>query len=108
MKGKNEMQEVKQEIAQLVSSKKISKSIGGELLHKLSVALSDLEGNNFEFYRKQATEEINKMVVEAKSQISEYVDRKIYSVGLEALMNGGNITPALNMSETAKIKEDNE
>lgn len=90
------LREVEQGISELINSKKISKSIGTELLHKLSSALSDLEGNNFEFYKKQATEEIDKMVIEAKSQISEYINHKIYSVGLEALMSGENITPMLN------------
>ena len=90
------LHEVKTEIAELIANKKIAKSVGVELLQKLSGALSDLEGSNFEFYRKCATEEINKMVVEAKSQISEYVAAKIYSVGLETLMNGADITPKLN------------
>lgn len=98
-KASSKLREVEQGISELINNKKISKSVGTELLHKLSTALSDLEGNNFEFYKKQATKEIDKMVVEAKSQISEYVANKIYSVGLEALVNGENITPMLNGGE---------
>ena len=92
----SKLREVESGISELINNKKIAKSVGAELLHKLSTALSDLEGNNFEFYKKQATKEIDKMVVEAKSQISEYVAAKIYSVGLEALMSGADITPMLN------------
>lgn len=95
-RASSSLREVEQGISELISGKKISKSVGTELLHKLSSALSDLEGNNFDFYRKQATEEIDKMVIEAKSQISEYINHKIYSVGLESLMSGENITPMLN------------
>lgn len=97
-RASSSLQEVKSDIAELINNKKITKSVGAELLHKLTTALSDLEGSNFEFYRKQATKEIDKMVVEAKSQISEYIAAKIYSVGLETLLNGANITPMLNGS----------
>lgn len=95
-KASSRLREVEQGLSELINNRKISKSVGTELLHKLSTALSDLEGNNFEFYKRQATEEIDKMVVEAKSQISEYVNHKIYSVGLETLMSGKDITPTLN------------
>lgn len=90
------LHEVKNELTELVNNKKISKSVGNELLQKLSSALSALEGDDFDFYKKQATREIDKMVIEAKSQISEYVAAKIYSVGLETLMQGADITPKLN------------
>ena len=95
-RASSSLQEVKSDIAELINNKKITKSVGAELLHKLTTALSDLEGSNFEFYRKQATKEIDKMVVEAKSQISEYIAAKIYSVGLETLLKGADITPMLN------------
>jgi hypothetical protein len=90
------LKEVENEIMALVNNKKIAKSVGSELSHKLSVALSNLEGFGYDYYKKQATEEIDNMVVEAKSQISEYITHKIYSVGLETLMNGTDITPMLN------------
>ena len=95
-RASSRLKEVEGALRELIDNKKISKTVGSELLHKLSTALPDLEGNNFEFYKRQATEEIDKMVVEAKSQISEYVNAKIYSVGLEALMSGADITPMLN------------
>ena len=90
------LKEIEEEITALINNKKIAKSVGGELSHKLSVALSNLEGFGYEYYKEQASEEIDKMVVEAKSQISEYIAAKIHSVGLEALMNGAYITPKLN------------
>lgn len=98
-RASSRLNEVRTELAKLIDNKKITKSVGNELLHKLSSALSDLEGCGFEFYKKQATKEIDKMVVEAKSQISEYVAAKIYSVGLETLMNAADITPMLNGDE---------
>ena len=90
------LKEVEDEIIALVNSKKLSKSVGSELAHKLSVALSNLEGHGYDYYKKQAAEEIDTMIVEAKSQISEYVTAKVYSVGLETLMKGADITPKLN------------
>ena len=90
------LKEVEKEITALINNKKISKSVGSELSHKLSVALSNLEGYGYEYYKEQASEEIDRMVVEAKSQISEYIAAKVYSVGLETLMKGADITPKLN------------
>ena len=95
-RASTKLREVESGLMELINNKKIAKSIGAELLHKLSTALSDLEGSNFEFYKKQSNKEIDKMVVEAKSQISEYITHKIYSVGLETLMNGADIAPLLN------------
>lgn len=90
------LKEVENEIIALINNKKLAKSVGSELSHKLSVALSNLEGFGYDYYKKQATEEIDSMVVEAKSQISEYVSAKIHSIGLETIMSGANITPMLN------------
>lgn len=104
-KASSSLREVEGALRELIDNKKIPKTVGGELLHKLSTALSDLEGNNFEFYKRQATEEIDKMVVEAKSQISEYVAAKIYSVGLETLLNGADIAPKLNGDNKVENEE---
>lgn len=95
-RASSNLKAARDEIAELVNTKKLSKSVGNELLHKISTALSDLEGDNFEFYKKQAHKEVDRLVVEAKSQISDYVNHKVYSVGLEALMQGADITPKLN------------
>lgn len=95
-RASSSLQEVHAELQELVKNKKISKSTGDKLLHKLYTAMSDLEGNNYEFYRKQAEREVSELVVEAKSQISEYVATKIYSVGLETLVNAAEVTPQLN------------
>lgn len=93
------VREAVSEIHKLIENKKITQTAGNGLLSKLTHALSDLDGSNRDFFKRQSEEEINKMVVEAKSQISEYINHKIYSVGLEALMNGQNITPMLNGAE---------
>lgn len=93
------LQEVISELTELISNKKIPKTVGSELLHKLKCATSNLEGSNYEFYKKQAFNEVEKMVVEAKSQISEHINQKIYSVGLEHLINASEVTPLLNGSD---------
>lgn len=93
------------ELSELINNKKIPKTIGSEILFKFKKALSSLEGSNYEFYKKQASEEIDNMIVEAKSQISEHINQKIYSVGLEALMNANEITPALNCENIIKDTE---
>ena len=92
------LQEAINQLSELISNKKIPKTIGGELLHKLKVATSNLEGSSYEFYKKQAFNEVAQMVVEAKSQISEHINHKIYSVGLEHLINASDVTPMLNGS----------
>ena len=49
---------------------------------------SSLVGGSKEFFKKQAKQEVNDMVVEAKRQVQSYVDNKIYSTGLKMLQNG--------------------
>ena len=95
-RASSNLKEARDAIAELVNTKKLSKSVGNELVHKISTALSDLEGDNFELYKRQAHKEVDKLVVEAKSQISDYVTAKIYSVGLETLVNAAEVTPQLN------------
>ena len=95
-KASSNLQEVISELTELINNKKVPKSVGSELLHKLKCATSNLEGSNYEFYKKQAFNEVAKMVVEAKSQISEHINHKIYSVGLEHLINASEVTPLLN------------
>ena len=51
-------------------------------------ALSSLVGSGKEFYKKQAKQEVENMVVEAKRQVQSYVDNKIYSTGLQMLKEG--------------------
>ena len=103
-RASSSLQEARDEIAELVNTKKLSKTVGGALVHKLSTALSDLEGDNFDFYKRQAHREVDKLVVEAKSQISDYVSAKIYSVGLETLVNSADITPRLNGECEEEVK----
>ena len=72
----------------LMAQKKISKTAGEELLFNMRSAYNALVGNSKEFYQKQAKQEIENMVVEAKRQVQTYVDNKIYSTGLEMLKLG--------------------
>ena len=93
-KASSNLQEVINELTELISNKKIPKTVGSELLHKLKCATSNLEGSDC--YKKQAFNEVAKMVVEAKSQISEHINHKIYALGLEHLINASEVTPLLN------------
>lgn len=75
-------------VKELVANKKLSKSAGEELLSKITGAYSSLVGGSKEFYKKQAKQEVENLVVEAKRQVQEYVDSKIYSTGLKILQDG--------------------
>ena len=75
-------------VNELIEKKKISKTIGEELLFNMNGALSSLVGGGKEFYKKQAKQEVENMVVEAKRQVQSYVDNKIYSTGLQMLKEG--------------------
>ena len=104
-KASTNLKEVANDLRNLINNKKIPKTVGSELLHKLSSALSELEGENFAFYKKQAMKEIDNIIVEAKSQISEHINNKIYSVGLETLMKSSEVTPKINGAEHQVIKD---
>lgn len=86
-------------VEELVKNKKISKSVGNDLVLNMNKAYSDLVGGGKEFYKKQAKREVERMVVEAKRQVQEYVDSKIYSTGLQILKDG-YIPPKLIGEET--------
>ncbi len=75
-------------VKELIDKKKISKTIGEELLFNMNGALSHLVGGGKEFYKKQAKQELENMVTEAKRQVQSYVDNKIYSTGLQWLTEG--------------------
>lgn len=77
-------------VEDLVKNKKISKVAGDALIFNMRKAHSDLVGGGKEFYKKQAKQEVESMVVEAKRQVQEYVDSKIYSTGLQMLKDGFN------------------
>ena len=72
----------------LIEQKKISKTAGEEILFNMQGALSSLVGGGKEFYKKQAKQEVENMVVEAKRQVQSYADNKIYSTGLQFLKEG--------------------
>lgn len=86
-------------VKELIANKKLSKTVGEELLSKMRAAYSSLVGNSKEFFKKQAKQEINDMVTEAKRQVQSYVDNKIYSIGLKMLQDGF-VSPQLIGSTT--------
>lgn len=86
-------------IVNLLDTNKIPKTQGREIADKLSCVLNFLKNGGSDFLRKQSNEEIENMILEAKTQVSDYVNTKIFSVGLEKLLQDANITPKLLTSE---------
>lgn len=86
-------------VRELITNKKLSKSAGEELLSKINGAYSSLVGGSKEFFKKQAKQEINDMVTEAKRQVQSYVDNKIYSTGIKMLQDGF-VSPQLIENKT--------
>ena len=86
-------------VKELIANKKLSKSAGEELLFKMRGAYSSLVGGSKEFFKKQAKQEVNDMVTEAKRQVQSYVDNKIYSTGLKMLQDGF-VSPQLIENKT--------
>lgn len=72
-------------LKQLINEKKIGKGIGEELINSLSGISGQINGSAREFSKNNARREINKMVVEAKTNIQSYVDYKVYQAGLETI-----------------------
>ena len=92
-------------VKELIEKKKLSKTVGEELLFNIEGALSSLAGGGKAFYQQQAKQEVENMVVEAKRQVQSYVDNKIYSTGLQMLKEGFE-SPQL--IENEKKSEDTE
>lgn len=86
-------------VKELIANKKLSKSAGKELLSKVGGAYSSLVGGSKEFFKKQAKQEVDDMVTEAKRQVQSYVDNKIYSTGLKMLQDGF-VSPQLIENKT--------
>lgn len=84
-KGKEYIKSVETKITNLANEKKISKKVAEELLLELGRANSCLGGDSIDFIKKQARCHIENMVVQAKANISAYIDQKIYSTGLQEL-----------------------
>ena len=61
------------------------KEVAEELLLELGKANSCFCGDSIDFIKKQARGHIENMVVQAKANISAYIDQKIYSTGLQEL-----------------------
>ena len=90
-------------VKELIEKKKISKTLGEELLFNMNGALSSLIGGGKEFYKKQAEQELENMVVEAKRQVQNYVDNKIYNTGLSMLKEGFK-SPRLIENEESEVE----
>lgn len=85
----------------LVENNKMPKIVGSETVTRLRNIYKYLDSAGSDFLRSQAKKEIESMVTEAKSQVSEFVNNKIYSVGLQSLINGDGITPQLLEKESS-------
>lgn len=79
----------------LIVAGKMPKIAGQDILRHLKSLHEYLSASGSDFLRNQARREIEDMVVEAKTQVSEYVNNKIYSIGLENLVSASQITPQL-------------
>ena len=79
----------------LIVTHKMPKTVGTETLMRLRNVYAYLDSSESDFLRQQAKKEIESMVTEAKSQVSEFVNNKIFSVGLQSLINSAEITPQL-------------
>lgn len=83
------------QLDRLIKDKKMPKTVGEQILNELCAVHQYLDASGSDFLRKQAKREIADMVVEAKTQVSDYVNHKIYSVGLEKLMSSSEMMPEL-------------
>jgi len=72
------------ELMSYVQEIKASKKVKDSLTRRVGVILSNLS-SNFRFIKDSFKKETEKMVVEAKNSINNYVDHKIYSTGLTQL-----------------------
>lgn len=96
------------QLDRLIKDKKMPKTVGEEIVGELCAVHSYLDASGSDFLRDQAKREISDMVVEAKTQVSDYVNHKIFSVGLEKLMSASDMMPELldgreNSDETTRI-----
>lgn len=83
-------------IQELIEARKISKSVGSDLVIKLSNVIEEIEGRGRDFINNQAKLEIEKMVVEAKQNIQNYIDYKVYETGISTIKNIGSSLIELN------------
>ena len=77
-----------EQLTTLINSGKLSKKVGEDLLRTLTNSYSALAGSNKQFYINQAKKELEDIVTEAKSQVQQYVDNKVYSIGIKAIEKG--------------------
>lgn len=82
-------------IQELVSHKKMPKGEGQSIVRELKSLYKYISDGGSDFLRNQAKKEIANMVTEAKSQVSDFINNKIYSVGLETLIDASTVTPEL-------------
>ena len=96
------------QLDRLIKDKKMPKAVGEAILTELCAVHDYLDASGSDFLRAQSKREIADMVAEAKTQVSDYVNHKIFSVGLEKLMHASEMTPELldgkeNSDEIARI-----
>ena len=83
--GLSILDDLKENLKQLLADKKLSKKVYDELTDLLSKANNCLNGNSVDYLKRCAKEEIEKMTVEAKTNICSFIDYKIHSTGLKEL-----------------------
>lgn len=84
-KGKEYIKNAESKIINLANEKKISKKVAEELLFELGEADSCFGGHSIDFIKQQAREHIENMAIQAKANITAYVDSKIYTTGIQEL-----------------------
>jgi hypothetical protein len=98
----NSLRQLVKDLDALIDNKKISKSLGAELQYKVSLAISNLDGENAKFFKKKIKEEVNSYTQQAKANIQAFVDHKIYSTGLQELQKQASLP--LTESEQQQLK----
>lgn len=83
--GLSILDEVKENLQQLLADKKLSRKAYDELTDSLIKAINCLSGNAIDHLKICAKEEIEKMTIEAKANISAFIDYKVHSTGLKEL-----------------------
>ena len=88
-----ELDKAQENIKDVISVLESAKGKGSLTKKQIAECIETLKksqyvSSNTSFIREQAKEEIGRMVTQAKAQVSEFIDHKIYSTGINALKEG--------------------
>ena len=84
------LEEVRETLCKLHRSGKLPKSVAKELLDKLDNIIWTFSKKGKMYCHENVKGEIDRMVAEAKAEVSAFVEHKIYSTGLEAIKDSFN------------------